>query len=421
MTEDTRHGRKVLVINGGSSSFKYQILDMSDERRLCYGVVERIGSPDGVLTHKRLPDTVREETSVCLGDDSTHTAGTRAVAAVLPDPERGGVISSADDLAAVGHRVLMAGPEYAEALVDDVVKEVIRDYSPLGPLHNPANLAGIEVMEEIFPGLPNVAVFDTGFHTTMPDYAYTYAIPRRMAAKYRIRRYGFHGTSHRYVSREAAKLVGRPVEQLNLISCHLGNGCSVCAIRQGRSVDTSMGLTPLEGLIMGTRSGSIDPAILTYLMLFDHYSGADLNTLLNEQSGLRGLCGRSDMRDLLAARDAGDENAALALTMFVYSLRKYIGSYFPVLGRVDGLIFTGGIGENAPEVRARTCADMEVLGIRLDEALNVERSHQARVISPVDAPITVFVIPTDEELEIARATLRVLDESPFLSPEQNHV
>ena len=298
---------------------------------------------------------------------------------------------------------------------------MIRDYSPLGPLHNPANLAGIEVMEEIFPGLPNVAVFDTGFHTTMPDYAYTYAIPRRMAAKYRIRRYGFHGTSHRYVSREAAKLVGRPVEQLNLISCHLGNGCSVCAIRQGRSVDTSMGLTPLEGLIMGTRSGSIDPAILTYLMLFDHYSGADLNTLLNEQSGLRGLCGRSDMRDLLAARDAGDENAALALTMFVYSLRKYIGSYFPVLGRVDGLIFTGGIGENAPEVRARTCADMEVLGIRLDEALNVERSHQARVISPVDAPITVFVIPTDEELEIARATLRVLDESPFLSPEENHV
>lgn len=421
MTEDTRHGRKVLVINGGSSSFKYQILDMSDERRLCYGVVERIGSPDGVLTHKRLPDTDREETFVYHGDYYNHTAGMRAVAAVLLDPERGGVISSADDLAAVGHRVLMAGPEYAEALVDDVVKEVIRDYSPLGPLHNPANLAGIEVMEEIFPGLPNVAVFDTGFHTTMPDYAYTYAIPRRMAAKYRIRRYGFHGTSHRYVSREAAKLVGRPVEQLNLISCHLGNGCSVCAIRQGRSVDTSMGLTPLEGLIMGTRSGSIDPAILTYLMLFDHYSGADLNTLLNEQSGLRGLCGRSDMRDLLAARDAGDENAALALTMFVYSLRKYIGSYFPVLGRVDGLIFTGGIGENAPEVRARTCADMEVLGIRLDEALNVERSHQARVISPVDAPITVFVIPTDEELEIARATLRVLDESPFLSPEENHV
>ena len=421
MTEDTRHGRKVLVINGGRSSFKYQILDMSDERRLCYGVVERIGSPDGVLTHKRLPDTDREETFVYHGDYYNHTAGMRAVAAVLLDPERGGVISSADDLAAVGHRVLMAGPEYAEALVDDVVKEVIRDYSPLGPLHNPANLAGIEVMEEIFPGLPNVAVFDTGFHTTMPDYAYTYAIPRRMAAKYRIRRYGFHGTSHRYVSREAAKLVGRPVEQLNLISCHLGNGCSVCAIRQGRSVDTSMGLTPLEGLIMGTRSGSIDPAILTYLMLFDHYSGADLNTLLNEQSGLRGLCGRSDMRDLLAARDAGDENAALALTMFVYSLRKYIGSYFPVLGRVDGLIFTGGIGENAPEVRARTCADMEVLGIRLDEALNVERSHQARVISPVDAPITVFVIPTDEELEIARATLRVLDESPFLSPEENHV
>ena len=255
----------------------------------------------------------------------------------------------------------------------------------------------------------------------MPDYAYTYAIPRRMAAKYRIRRYGFHGTSHRYVSREAAKLVGRPIERLNLISCHLGNGCSVCAIRRGLSVDTSMGLTPLEGLIMGTRSGSIDPAILTYLMLFDHYSGADLNTLLNEQSGLRGLCGHSDMRDLMAARDAGDEHAKLALTMFVYSLRKYIGSYVPVLGRVDGLIFTGGIGENAPEVRARACADMEGLGIHVDESLNAARSNQSRIISPADSPVTVFVIPTDEELEIARATLRVLDESPSFSPEEAHV
>lgn len=421
MNENTPHGRKILVINGGSSSFKYQILDMGSERRLCYGVVERIGSPDGVLTHKRWPDTDREETFVCHGDYYNHTAGMRAVAAVLLDPDRGGVIRSASDLAAVGHRVLMAGPEYTEVLVNDVVKEVIRDYSPLGPLHNPANLAGIEVMEEIFPGLPNVAVFDTGFHTTMPDYAYTYAIPRRMAAKYRIRRYGFHGTSHRYVSREAAKLVGRPIERLNLISCHLGNGCSVCAIRRGLSVDTSMGLTPLEGLIMGTRSGSIDPAILTYLMLFDHYSGADLNTLLNEQSGLRGLCGHSDMRDLMAARDAGDEHAKLALTMFVYSLRKYIGSYVPVLGRVDGLIFTGGIGENAPEVRARACADMEGLGIHVDESLNAARSNQSRIISPADSPVTVFVIPTDEELEIARATLRVLDESPSFSPEEAHV
>lgn len=401
-------GMKILVINGGSSSFKYQIMDMNTERRLCYGIVDRIGSADSTLTHKRLPGTDCEEVFVYPGDYYNHTAGMRAVAAVLTDRARGGVIDAPSELAGVGHRVLMAGPEYSEVLVNDEIKDVIRDYSPLGPLHNPANLAGIEVMEDIFPGLPNVAVFDTGFHNTMPDHAYTYAIPRRLADKYRIRRYGFHGTSHRYVSHEAAALLNRPYSDLNLISCHLGNGCSVCAIRHGRSVDTSMGLTPLEGLIMGTRSGSIDPAILTYLMLFDHYSGADLNTLLNEQSGLKGLCGHSDMRDILAARDGGDANAALALRMFVYELRKYIGSYFPVLGHVDGLIFTGGIGENSPEIRARTCENMGVLGLSIRDDLNAERSDKARIISPARAEIAVFVIPTDEELEIARATVRVL-------------
>ncbi|MCH5277829.1 MAG: acetate kinase [Desulfovibrionaceae bacterium] len=411
MTHDTNHAHKVLVINGGSSSFKYQVLDMGSERRLCQGLVERIGSPDSVLTHKRWPGTEREEKFVYKDDYSNHNAGMRAVASVLLDPARGGVIDSAADLTAVGHRVLLGGPEYTEVLVNDRVKDVIREYSPLGPLHNPANLTGIEVMEEIFPSLPNVAVFDTGFHTTMPDYAYTYAIPRQLAAKYRIRRYGFHGTSHRYISHEAAKLLGRPADQVNLITCHLGNGCSICAVRQGRSVDTSMGLTPLEGLVMGTRSGSIDPAILTYLMQREHYSGTDLNTLLNKQSGLRGLCGHNDMRDVEAARDAGDENAALAMNMFVYSLRKYIGSYFPVLGRVDGIVFTGGIGENAPEVRSRACADMDALGIRLDEDLNAGRVSQAKKISTADSSVQVFVIPTDEELEIARATLRVLDQA----------
>lgn len=401
-------GLKILVINGGSSSFKYQILDMRAESRLCYGIVDRIGSADSTLTHKRWPDTDREEVFTYPGDYYNHAAGMRAVADVLLDPARGGVISSPAELTAVGHRVLMAGPEYSEVLVNEEIKEIIRDYSPLGPLHNPANLAGIEVVEEIFPGLPNVAVFDTGFHSTMPEYASTYAIPRKLATKYRIRRYGFHGTSHRYVSREAAKMLDTPPSRLNLISCHLGNGCSVCAIRQGRSVDTSMGLTPLEGLIMGTRSGSLDPAILTYLMLFDHYSGADLNTLLNEQSGLKGLCGHSDMRDIIAARDGGDANAALALDMFVYSLRKHIGSYFPVLGHVDGLIFTGGIGENSAEVRARACENLYALGISLSEERNAERSSKARIVSPSHAAVTVFVIPTDEELEIARATVRVL-------------
>lgn len=401
-------GMKILVINGGSSSFKYQILDMVTERRMCYGIVERIGSSDGKLTHKRWPGTDQEATFVYQGDYYNHTAGMREVAKVLLDPLLGGVIDTFHDLSAVGHRVLLGGPDYTEVLVDNTVKDVIRDFSPLGPLHNPANLAGIEVIEEIFPGLPNVAVFDTGFHTSMPDQAYTYAIPRRMAAKYRIRRYGFHGTSHRYVANEAAKVAERPLESLNLITCHLGNGCSLCAIKNGKSVDTSMGLTPLEGLIMGTRTGSIDPAILTYLMLFEHYSGADLNTLLNEQSGLKGLCGRSDMRDILAARESGDVNADLAFRMFVYQVRKFIGSYFTVLDHVDGIVFTGGIGENSAPVRAAVCENLSALGISLDSARNDARSSSPRSISTPDSRVAIYVIPTDEELEIARATVKVL-------------
>lgn len=398
---------KILVINGGSSSFKYQIIDMATNERICQGLVERIGMPEGNFKHKRFPGTDREETFEFPGSYPNHTAGMQEMVKVLLDPERGGVISSPDEIAAVGHRVLLGGPEYAEALVDEKVKKVIMDYIPLGPLHNPANLAGIEVMEKLFPGKPNVAVFDTGFHSTMPDQAYTYAIPQDLAKKHRIRRYGFHGTSHKFVSREAAAFLGKAPEDINLITCHLGNGSSISAVSHGRCVDTSMGLTPLEGLVMGTRSGIIDPAIVTFLMQAEGYSGPQMSDILNKQSGLKALCGMSDLRDLEAAEESGDKAASLALRMFVYSIRKYIGAYFAVLGHVDAVVFTGGIGENSPKVRGAVCRDMAMFGIAIDEALNAPRSSSPRDLSLPDAKVRALVIPTDEELEIARATMRI--------------
>lgn len=398
---------KILVINGGSSSFKYQIIDMATNERICQGLVERIGMPEGNFKHKRFPGTEREETFEFPGSYPNHTAGMQEMVKVLQDPARGGVISSPDEIAAVGHRVLLGGPEYAEALVDEKVKKVIMDYIPLGPLHNPANLAGIEVMEKLFPGKPNVAVFDTGFHSTMPDQAYTYAIPQDLAKKHRIRRYGFHGTSHKFVSKEAATFLGKKPEDVNLITCHLGNGSSISAVAHGKCVDTSMGLTPLEGLVMGTRSGSIDPAIVTFLMQAEGYSGPQMSDILNKQSGLKALCGMSDLRDLEAAEASGDKAASLALRIFIYSIRKYIGAYFAVLGHVDAVVFTGGIGENSSKVRGGVCQDMGVFGIAIDEALNAPRSASPRDISQPDAKVRTLVIPTDEELEIARATLRI--------------
>lgn len=398
---------KILVINGGSSSFKYQIIDMTTNERICQGLVERIGMPEGNFKHKRFPGTDREETFEFPGAYPNHTVGMQEMVKVLQDPARGGVISSPDEIAAVGHRVLLGGPEYAEALVDEKVKKVITDYIPLGPLHNPANLAGIEVMEKLFPGKPNVAVFDTGFHSTMPDQAYTYAIPQDLAKKHRIRRYGFHGTSHKFVSKEAAAFLGKKPEDVNLITCHLGNGSSISAVAHGRCVDTSMGLTPLEGLIMGTRSGSIDPAIVTFLMQAEGYSGPQMSDILNKQSGLKALCGMSDLRDLEAAEESGDKAASLALRMFIYSIRKYIGAYFAVLGHVDAVVFTGGIGENSSKVRGGVCQNMDVFGIAIDEALNAPRSSSPRDISQPNAKVRTLVIPTDEELEIARATLRI--------------
>ncbi len=399
----------LLVMNAGSSSFKYQVFSMPEEEILASGLVERIGEPAGKLVYNRYFDG-ELESETRHDHYPTHAHGMREIADMLLDPVKG-VLENKRNLIGIGHRVLLGGPHYTEVLIDQKVKDVIREYAALGPLHNPANLMGIEVMEEIFPGIPNVAVFDTGFHATMPNYAYTYAIPKKLAHKHQLRRYGFHGTSHKYVSRKAAEFLGIPLKRFNAITCHLGNGSSVAAILKGKCVDTSMGLTPLEGLVMGTRSGDLDPSILIHLMRHENYTVDGLHSLLNKESGLKGICGHNDMRDLLAARATGDADAELAFAMFCYRLKKYIGSYLAALGKIDALVFTGGIGENAHEVREETCEGLENFGLCFDAVLNENPSRDVRFISQPDSPTAILVIPTNEELEIARSTMGILKKT----------
>ncbi len=401
--------KKILVINGGSSSFKYQVLEKETEKRLCQGLVERIGSPDSMLTHKRFAADGSTEKFEYPGNYATHADGMAKVAEVLMDAGLGGVINDRAEITVIGHRVLMGGPDYQEALVDEKVKQVIRDYIPLGPLHNPANLTGIEAMEKLFPGVPNVAVFDTGFHATMPDYAYTYAIPRDLAEKYHIRRYGFHGTSHRYVSKAGAALLGKKPEEVNVIVCHLGNGSSISAVRAGKCVDTSMGLTPLQGLVMGTRCGDIDAAVVPFLMKNEGYTAEEMDTLLNKKSGFLALCGRSDSRDIAAGMEAGDASCILTFNVQCYSVKKYIGAYMAALGHVDLIAFAGGIGENAANVRAKILENMQEFGIELDDALNSVRRGDPHFISKEGSKVKIAVIPTDEELEISRIAVRIAE------------
>lgn len=398
----------ILVINSGSSSIKYQLINMETEEPLCSGLVERIGEGMGALTHKVAPGTDAERKYSFEQDFPTHVEGMERVVELIIDAEKG-VISSTDEIQAVGHRVLLGGEEIKEPVrVDDWVKGVIRDYIPLGPLHNAANLAGIEVAMKLFPHAPSVGVFDTEFHQTMPKKAFLYPLPYELYKELRLRRYGFHGTSHAYVTREAAKLLGKPVNEVNLITCHLGNGCSMAAVQNGRCVDTTMGITPLEGLMMGTRCGDIDPALVPFLMEKKGWSPAEMDTLMNKKSGLKGICGTNDMRDVHAAREKGDEKAQLAFEMFVYRIRKYIGAFAVVLGRVDAIVFTAGIGENDEFVRAEVCRDIPLLGLELDEAVNAKRSGQARHISTQNSKIPVLIVPTNEELAIAQATQSVL-------------
>ncbi|WP_028587613.1 acetate kinase [Desulfocurvus vexinensis] len=399
---------KILVINSGSSSIKYQLLDMPAGNPMASGVVERIGLDMGTLTHKKHPGTEAEAKTVIERPIPDHATGMKLVTDILADPEHG-VIRDTSEIDGVGHRVVHGGERFAApALVDDTVVAGIREVSPLAPLHNPGALAGIEVARALFPKVGHVVVFDTAFHQTIPQSAYMYALPYELYEELGIRRYGFHGTSHKYVSRRAAELLGRPVEELNLITVHLGNGSSVTAVQGGKSIDTSMGMTPLAGVIMGTRSGNIDPAVISFLAERKGMSIQEVNDLLTKKSGLVGICGMSDMRDIHAAREKGDARAQLALEMVCHRIRMYIGAYWAELGRVDAVVFTAGIGENDPEVRLGSVSGMEPLGLTLDREANARRAGEWMRISTPDSPVQVLVVRTNEELEIARETMEIL-------------
>lgn len=391
----------VLVVNSGSSSFKYQLIDSGSEESLASGLVERIGEANGHMTHRGPDGTTERELAI-----PDHTAGFRAM---LDAFEAEGPSLTENPLDAVGHRVVHGGKRFFEpTIVTPLVEINIEDLSDLAPLHNPANLQGIRAAEKAFPDVPHVAVFDTAFHQTLAPEAYTYAIDAELAERHRVRRYGFHGTSHKYVSEAAAEFLGRPLGELKQIVLHLGNGASACAVDGGRSVDTSMGMTPLEGLVMGTRSGDLDPAVLIHLARRAHLSTAELDELLNRRSGLLGLSGRGDMRDVRKAARGGDEAAELALGVTVHRLKHYVGAYTALLGGLDVLTFTAGVGENDAALRAEVLTGLEVLGIRLDPERNADPSHDARVISADDSAVTVLVVPTNEELEIARQSLQAV-------------
>jgi acetate kinase len=393
----------VLVVNSGSSSFKYQLIDVDASRTLASGLVERIGGAGGRARHRNDAPGGGADASEAEVDVPDHFAAFDVMLTAFA--ENG---PSLDEYApvAVGHRVVQGGARFFEpTVITPLVKINIDELSALAPLHNPANLAGIDAAQRAFPDVPHVAVFDTAFHQTMPPAAYTYAIDREVAAKHRIRRYGFHGTSHRYVSRATAEYLGRPLDELRMIVLHLGNGASACAISGGRSVETSMGMTPLEGLVMGTRSGDLDPAIQLHLQRRADLSVGEVDDLLNKRSGILGLGGHADMRDLVAAAESGDADATLALEVYTHRVRSYVGAYAAQLGRVDAIVFTAGVGENAALVREWSLAGLEGFGVELDPERNGLRAPGARRISTDESRTTVLVVPTDEELEIARQTI----------------
>ncbi|WP_326781335.1 acetate kinase [Streptomyces longwoodensis] len=400
-------GTRVLVLNSGSSSLKYQLLDMRDSSRLAAGLVERIGEQTSRLKHTPLAaGGDAREADVPIAD---HDAALKAVAQELA---RDGLGLDSPDLAAIGHRVVHGGMFFTEpTVIDDAVIAEIERLIPVAPLHNPANLTGIRTARALRPDLPQVAVFDTAFHTTMPESAARYAIDPRIADRHRIRRYGFHGTSHAYVSRATAELLGKAPEDVNVIVLHLGNGASASAVRGGRCVDTSMGLTPLEGLVMGTRSGDMDPAVIFHLARVGGMSMDEIDTLLNKRSGLFGLCGDNDMREIRRRIDEGDEAAALAFDIYVHRLKKYIGAYYAVLGTVDAVAFTAGVGENAAPVREAAVAGLEGLGLAVDPGRNAVRGDRPRIVSPDSARVAVAVVPTDEELEIATQTYALVGKN----------
>ncbi len=398
---------KILVLNCGSSSVKYQLFDMKKDRAVAKGVVERLGEKDVIARYTR--DDEKELREVLPVKD--HAQAIELAAKYLTDKENG-VIESKYEIDAVGHRVVHGGEEFSgSVLINDDVINCVRDFSRFAPLHNPANLKGIEACSRLIPGVKQVAVFDTAFHQNIPRHAYIYGLPIRLYEKLGIRRYGFHGTSHRYVAEQAAEHLGRPLAELKIVTCHLGNGVSIAAVKDGHSIDTSMGFTPLEGVIMGTRCGNIDPALVPYLMTTEGLSAKKVDELMNKESGLLGLSEKaSDMREILAGMRDGDEKCALAFKVFCYKIKKYVGAYAAALGGLDAVVFTGGIGENSAVVRKEICSGLEFMGIELDESKN-DRNE----FSSGKGSVKLLVIPTNEELAIAKDTIAVLQNEAHVA------
>ena len=397
----------ILVLNCGSSSIKYQVFDFTSGcEMLAKGLIERIGLNDGIFTHK--PSGKDSYKITC--DIPDHTIGIDMVIKALTDPVHG-VITNINEIMAVGHRVVQGGEKFQESvLIDEDVKKAIEIYCELAPLHNPANLKGILSVEKVMPGVPQVAVFDTSFHQTMPDHAFMYAIPYEFYEKYKIRKYGYHGTSHKFVANKAAKILGKDIAKLRIITCHLGNGSSMAAILNGVSIDTSMGFTPVDGLIMGTRTGEIDPGVLLYLADKEHLNMTGASNLINKKSGVAGISMlSSDMRDLEMAAKEGNPKALLALRMFAYRVKKFIGAYCAAMNGLDILIFTGGIGENDFNMRKMICSDMEYLGIVFDNEANEGIKGKDQVISKPQSEVTVMAVTTDEEFVIASDTRHIVE------------
>ncbi len=396
---------KILVINCGSSSLKYQLFNMRLKNLLAKGLIERIGRK-GCLCHYHPQGRLEIEEKKRV---TTYKAAIKVMIKFLTS-EQHGVIKSVKEIKAIGHRVVHGGEKFtASIIINKTVKKNIKEYARLAPLHNSHNLEGILASESLFPRIPQVAVFDTAFHQTIPPYAYLYGLPMELYRKDKVRRYGFHGTSHKFISLRTAELLKKPLNTLKLISCHLGNGCSMTAIKDGKSIDTSMGLTPLEGLIMGTRCGDIDPGVIFYLMEKERLGLKKINRLLNEKSGLLGLSDISnDMRDIYKASIEGNEQAELALKIFVYRIKKYIGSYAAVMDGLNVLIFTAGIGENQEKIRELICKNMDFLGIKIDKGKNEAGFPRERIISSPDSKVIVLVVPTNEELRIAQETFELV-------------
>ncbi|PIE35166.1 acetate kinase [candidate division KSB3 bacterium] len=398
---------KVLVLNCGSSSLKYQLFDMTDESVLAKGLVERIGRSDAILTHRPTGKKEFLKTRAIL----EHGVAIDEVTKALTDPDHG-VIQSVDIIDAIGHRIVHGGEKLNRTtLVTKEVRQGIEDCIELAPLHNPPHLKGIDAVTKAMPDIPQAAVFDTAFHSTIPPQAYLYALPYEFYRRYRVRRYGFHGTSHKFVALRTAKLMQRDLTSLKIITCHLGNGASITAIDRGKSVDTSMGFTPLEGLAMGTRSGDIDPAIIPYIMAKQDVSHGEIDSMLNKHSGLLGITGlSSDMRDIQTAADDGDKRAQKALDVYIYRIRKYIGAYVSAMDGLDAIVFTAGIGENSPIIREGVCTHLTYFGVDFD----VERNRSAKGESEITSPsskVKAWVIPTNEELMIARETVECCAEA----------